>query len=329
MAEVAFSVSSAYQGKGIGKELTVDRLSVGRHTITLACIDSDQNRTERFINLNLYYFEKESYFPIPWNGNWLYKYQIPEFTVINDYGETEYWTLLDLEVLMKTINTRNCTMRYTIKTGDRTKICQYYVVDYFESDLENIYVTKTTEQLKIWNVMIDTNPISQMDIEMNYTPRYTLIRNHIDPLSESSFETIVTADVTWFFDQVYLGSRNFTETVDIVTSVDIGDIETIETDIGTYEAAVLTISQGETVRKWWMAREIGIIQLEYNTFDFPLTATLYDTNILTFSENSQAKSISKSPYFGENHLQKVFKSPPDTPERMLEICRLLRGLCPR
>ncbi len=71
---------------GTGKELTVDRLSVGRHKITLACIDSDQNRTERFINLNLYYFEKESYFPIPWNGNWLYRYQIPEFTVINDYG---------------------------------------------------------------------------------------------------------------------------------------------------------------------------------------------------------------------------------------------------
>ena len=184
--------------------------------------------------------------------------------------------------------------------------------------------------LAVISIYFDNNdPISQMDIEMNYTPRYTLIRNHIDPLSESSFETIVTADVTWFFDQVYLGSRNFTETVDIVTSVDIGDIETIETDIGTYEAAALTISQGETVRKWWLAKGIGIIKLEYNTFDFPLTATLYDTNILTFSEDSQAKSISKSPHYGGNHLQKVFKSPPDTPERMLELCRFLRELCPR
>jgi len=50
----------------------------------------------------------------------------------------------------------------------------------------------------------------------------------------------------------------------------------------------------DTVRKWWLAKGIGIIQLEYNAFDFPLTATLYDTNIFTFYENSQAKKVHRN-----------------------------------
>ena len=129
--------------------------------------------------------------------------------------------------------------------------------------------------------------------------------------------------------EIYLGSKNFTETLDIVTSVDIGGSEIIETDIGTYDAAVLTITQGETVRKWWLAKGIGIIQLEYNTFDIPQIATLSNTNVLTFSEDNHANRISIPLNYGDNNLRKVFKSSPDTSERMLELCAFLRGLCPR
>jgi len=241
---------------GTGRELTVDRLSVGHHKITLAGTDSNQNRTERFIWLNLYYFEKESYFPIPQGGNWSYRYWMPEFSVINDNGETEYWTLSDLKVSMDDINTRNCTMQYTVTSeNNHTKIYQYYLVDCFETDLENIYVTKTTEQLKIWkDKEINQKPSDQLNIETVYTPRYMIIKNHMDPSSEISYETTVMADVTWYFENVSFGSKIYRETVDVETYVEIGDIETIETDIGTFDAATVTVIQGETYRKWWPER---------------------------------------------------------------------------
>ncbi len=317
---------------GTGRELTVDRLSVGHHKITLAGTDSNQNRTERFIWLNLYYFEKESYFPIPQGGNWSYRYWMPKFSVINDNGETEYWTLSDLQVLMDDINTRNCTMQYTVTSeSNHTIIYQYYLVDYFETDLENIYVTKTTEQLKIWkDIEINQKPSDQLNIETVYTPRYMIIKNHMDPSSESSYETTVMADVTWYFENVSFGSKIYSETVDVETYVKIGDIETIETDIGTFDAATVTVIQGETYRKWWLTKKLGLIQLEYNTLDFPLNATLYDTNILTYSENTLSKIPAHNSFSSTGlYFQKKLKTPQDSPERMLEICRFLRDLCPR
>jgi len=317
---------------GNGRELRVDRLSVGHHKITLAGIDSNQNRTERFIWLNLYYFEKESYFPIPQGGEWFYRHQIPEFSVINDNGDTEYWTLSDLKVSMDDINKRNCTMEYTVTSeNNRTKIYQYYMVDYFETDLENIYVSKTNEQLKIWKgIDITEKPSNQLNIETVYTPRYMIIKNHMNPSSEISYETTVMADVTWYFEEVTFGSKVYRETVDIETSVEIGDIETIETDIGTFDAATVTIIQGETCRKWWLTKKLGIIQLQYNTLDYPQAATLYDTNILTFSENTQSKKPSYPSLISTGrYLQKKLKTPQDSPERMLEICRFLIDLCPR
>jgi hypothetical protein len=118
--------------------------------------------------------------------------------------------------------------------------------------------------------------------------------------------------------------------MNIESYYEVGEIETVETEIGTFETVPLTIFTGDTVRTWWLAKGIGINQLEYDTFEFPLTATLYDTNVSSFSENNRAeKSISNSFYYGGSHLRNVLKSPSDTPERMFELCRLLRGLCPR
>ncbi len=317
---------------GKGRELTMDRLSVGHHKITLIGIDSNQNRTDRFNWLNLYYFEKESYFPIPHEGMWFYRYKIPEFSVINEKGETEQWILSNLEVSMDDINSRNCTMRYTITSeNNHTKIYEYYLVDYFETDINNIYVSKTTEQLKIWEDKdIPEKLLDQLNIETVYTPRYTLIKNHMDPLSESPYENNVTVDVIWYFENVKYGSKVYSETLDIKTYVEIGDIETIETDIGTFDAATITIIQGETFRKWWLVKMLGIIQLEYNTFDYPETARLYETNILTLSENIQSeKPAYNSLALTGHYIKKELSTPPDTPERAMEICTLLRSLCPR
>jgi len=332
LSDYAFTWYSDIDGElGKGKEITVESLSMGHHTITLVGSTSPYNKNECSIKLNISFFDDESYFPLPYSGYWNYHYNTTDFSVIDEIRGAEYWTLTDLQVSADDINTRNCLMEYTITKGDITKYCRYYVVDQYETDSENIYITRTTEQIHIFE---DENtqgePIEQLDIETVYSPHYLLIKQYMNPSTESSYGTSVSSDITWEYQDVNSTLLTFAETIDISTSYEIGEIETIATEIGTFEAVPLTIYSEDTVRKWWLARGTGIIQLEHDAFDFPLTATLYDTNIFTFSESGQAKkSTPKLSFYGENRLQKVFKSPPDTPERMLELCRLLRGLCPR
>ncbi len=234
-----------------------------------------------------------------------------------------------MQVSADDADTRNCVMEYTITRGDITKYCRYYVVDHYETDSENIYISKTTEQMLIFdNENKQNEPTETLDIETVYTTRYLLIKNYFDPATENSYETSVTSDVTWEYHHVNSFTQTVKETMDIRTSYTIGETEIVETEFGTYETGPLTIYTEDTERTWWLAKGIGIIRLEYDTFDFPLTATLYDTNIFSFSENSHA-SISKSSFYGNSSLPKVLKSPPETPERMLELSGLLRSLCPR
>ena len=68
------------------------------------------------------------------------------------------------------------------------------------------------------------------------------------------------------------------------TSYEIGETESIDTGIGTYEAVPFIIRSDGTERTWWLAKGIGIVQLSYDSFGFPLTATMTDTNVPSFSE---------------------------------------------
>ncbi len=327
----AFTWYSDIDGElGTGKELTVDRLSIGHHIITLAGTDIDQKVTERFIKLNLYYFEEGSYFPLPWGGYWNYRYHTPEFS-ITDRNVTENWILSDLKVSMEDINTRNCLLEYTIESENRTKHCLYYVVDYFETDVDNIYVAKTIENLKIWHGRnTDDKPSSEMNIETVYSPRYLFIKNHMDLLGQDSFESTVTADIFWNFEDVYYGSKTFRETMEVYTFVDIGDIESIETEQGTFDTTTLEVFQGETSRKWWLAKGIGMVQLDYNTIESHQIATLYDTNIYDYNEILQFKKPSAYSLGPQrHHIMKVLDYPLDTPEGNLELCKFLRSFCPR
>ena len=318
---------------GYGKELFVDRLSVGHHTITLNGIDSDLNVAERSIELNLYYFEKDSYFPIPWNAWWDYRYLTPEFTSTGLDGRTETWKLKDLEVSMDDVHTRNCLMKYTITRSGRNKVCEYYVVDHFETDMTNIYVEKTIEELKVWdNTSVINDPTDQIVIETVYSPRYVFLKNHLDPASESSYETTVTGDVTWWYTGEKYGSKEFRETINFTTRTDIEGYETVESDVGTFDAVKFTITQGDAVRRWWLTEGFGMVRLEFDTLGSPQIATLNDTNIHTLSENGAAEKYQPGTAFrhtGGEPLHKLFTTEDHTPERYLEMVELLREFCPR
>ena len=156
----------------------------------------------------------------------------------------------------------------------------------------------------------------------------------MDLMAGGSFETTVTENVTWYYkyagDEPFSDDRSYYETIEVETAVGVGNSEIVETGIGTYEAVPLTIIQGDSVRKWWLAKGIGIVRIEYNTFESPTITALTDTNILTYAGINHSQKAAKNSFSpaGDNILMEI-NAPSNTPERMREVCRLLRGLCPR
>ena len=153
----------------------------------------------------------------------------------------------------------------------------------------------------------------------------------MDPSTESYFESTVTAQVTWYcYNNLSYDSKTFTETFEFETSVETGDRKIIETEIGAFEAVPLTMMNRGSVKKWWLTKGIGLIQLEYSMADYIHIAKLDDTNIFSFSEESRTKkaALNSLPSSG-HHIRKKFSAPRNTPERTREICRFLQELCPR
>jgi hypothetical protein len=314
---------------GTGRELVVDRLNIGQHIITLTGTDSDGKDDTSSIRLNLYFNDENTCFPLPYTGYWRYRYDTRDFTINDPLRGDEYWFVNVLDVSADDADTRNCLMEYAITRGDSTKYCRYEVVDHYETDAENIYISKTTEQLQIFeNENTSGEPTEQLDIKTVYSPRYLLMKQFMDPGAESSYETSGAVEVTWDYRHSNSLSQTLTETIDISTSYEIGQTETIETGIGNYEAVPLTITSDGTERTLWLAKGIGIVRMAYDSFDFPLTATLSDTNVPSFSGVGPSV-VMKSALRGNNNNWIAFDSLPETPERMMELSKILRGLCPR
>ncbi|MFC1541960.1 hypothetical protein ACFL50_05880 [Candidatus Latescibacterota bacterium] len=331
LPDSTFTWYSSIDGElGTGREIFIDRMNMGNHIITLVCTDSHHRQTESSITLNLSFSDEETFFPLPYTGYWHYRYDTTDFSVIDNTGRTEQWSLNDLKVSADDADTRNCLMEYSITKGDTTKYCRYYVVDYYETDSENIYIAKTTEQMLIFDdENMQNEPTERLDIETIYTPHYLLIKQYLNPATENSYETSVTADISWEYRHANSYTQSLPETRDIRTTYTIGETEIIETEAGTYTTIPLVIQTADTERVWWLARGTGIVRLEYDLSDVPLTATLYDTNMESFTGNIHAKSISRASTYGRNNFRKVLKSQSGTPERMMELARILRGLCPR
>ncbi|MFC1550946.1 hypothetical protein ACFL6P_00135 [Candidatus Latescibacterota bacterium] len=314
---------------GTGKELYIDRLSVGNHLITLVGTDSHHMQTEKTIHLKLSFFDDDSYFPLPYTGYWYYRYEPSDFTVADDIRGVEHWSLDELRVSAKDVDTRNSSLNYTITRGDTTKYYQYEIIDHYVTDSENIYITKTSEQLRIFDdEAMNTVPTEQLDIETKYTPQHLLVKQYIDVNAQSSYEIFGAAEVTWEYRNVNSYTQTHLETIDINTSYELGTTESVNTSLGSYDAIPLTILSEGTERIWWLVKGIGIVRLAYDSFGFPLTAELYETNMSSLSGQSAAGRILKTSY-GRNSLRKILNAPPETPERMLELSRILRGLCPR
>ena len=310
---------------GTGKNITVDQLSIGQHVITCTGTDSDQNSTTASCTANLSFFNDDSYFPLPINAYWKYRYNNAGFSIIDSQEAEEDWVLLDYQVSIDEVNTRNCTMTYSVTKNNTTSYFRYYVEDYLETDDDNIYVTKTIQKLTIFkgDTMFDT-PLEHMEIETVYSPRYLLIMNNLDIAALHSYRTSVLAETTYNYTNTGFGTKEYNEKTMVTTQYEIVYKPSIETDIGTFDAIQLTISQNDTRRVWLLAQGIGILRLEYDIVGETASASLYDTNISDFS--GTGKMISPSSKSSGYRPAFTLSCPESSPERMLEISKLLRNL---
>jgi hypothetical protein len=314
---------------GTGKELSLDHLTVGNHTITLVGTDSHLMQGECSIQLVRSDLSVESYFPLPYTGYWNYNYETVDFFVTDDIRGDEQWSLDELIVSADDVDARTCIMEYTVTRGDTTKYCRYEVTDHYETGSGNIYITQTTEHLHIFdNESKSGEPTERLDIETVYSPLYLLMKQFMDPGAESSYETYGTVEITLNYCHANSITQTLNETMNISTYYETGEPVAIKTGVGTYDAVPFTIRSEGTERTWWLAEGIGVIRLAYDSFDLPLTATLNDTNVPSFSGVGPTVVAWKSSVSGNSRLT-VFDSLPDSPERMMELTKFLRGLSPR
>lgn len=325
-------ISSIDGELGHGTSLTVERLSVGKHIITLKAVDSEGNISEKTTELYLFYYDPLSYFPIPVKGQWEYQYDKPVVKIINDSGDEEVWTLQNLKVEMESVDCRKSSMNYRVKTSSTEKTCEYWVKDYYETDLDNIFISKTEESFKFW---IKNNPAydipdQNLHVISEYSPRYTAIKKHLDPLSAGNYSSNVTASVTFYYDDIKFGSQTYHETINFDTSVRVEGVETITNEFGTFDAVKCIINQGQSSRTWWLAKSFGMVQLEFSSLGFPLKCILSKTNMqdyLTNTTNGSGASKRSIQTFRPINIHVDSKS--ETLERSKEMCKILRSISPR
>jgi hypothetical protein len=275
---------------GTGAELVVDRLSIGHHTITVVATDKDLNQTSRTRNISIFFYSKDSFYPIPNDAYWRYSTSPTQFTGTLEDGTLAAYSLTGISVEMEDVNVRTSTMTYEAKAATGTQCVAYTVSDYYDTDDDAFFVTNTMETIRVWfNRPTSDKPTSILTMETIYDTKYPLFKNHFDLSQDNDFSYISTAAVTWVFDGITYSSKPYTETVDIESQSFFEGMETIDTYAGPLETARIRIVQGETERTWWLAKGYGIVQFTFNTFDVPITSKLTESNITTFFNDIKTK----------------------------------------
>ncbi|MFC1529057.1 carboxypeptidase-like regulatory domain-containing protein, partial [Candidatus Latescibacterota bacterium] len=119
---------------GRGKELQVELLATGNHTITLEGIDTAQKKNTVTINVSAGDYYSSSYFPNPGGAVWQYQHEEEIFNTESKEGVSEAWELSKINVTVGG-NTRTSTMEYKVRSSKYIKEYKYIVSD--ELEIEN------------------------------------------------------------------------------------------------------------------------------------------------------------------------------------------------
>jgi len=315
---------------GTGGKIIVAELSRGNHIITLEGTDIDNKTGVTQITVITVDYDPNSYFPILENSEWVYRHQTPNFYVISG-NVSEYWQIKDMSILIDDENRRISTVYYDISIGVVVKHFKYILVDYFETVDGNLYITKTKEVIREWKDDEESNPYSITDIETTYTPRYLALKNLTDPSSEPHYESTVRAETVWNHKYYNTSSPVFRESINLTTTVDVGDMKYIQTDVGYFNAVKISFSIVGSEKHWWLTRGLGLVQLEYNLSDSEQSAVLAGSDILKFyrepSASKPASTISPGK-FNTSPPVVPFTLSRETVEGMMELRNYLKSMLP-
>jgi hypothetical protein len=309
---------------GTGRELVLDTITPGSHTITFEGNDIHGVKSSQSIVINTFEYDSTSFFPHPTGSVWNYAHEPDIFEVINSQGLIESWSLEDIEVEIEENNIRRSTMRYSVNVqGKPSKAYDYTVTDEISDIGNSITVSKTTEELKV----LEGLRSNSLYLESEYTPPYRLIENILDPQSTVGGDQDIHVVVSWYNKSQSPPLLEFTESHRVDFSVSIGPLETIYAGMGAFSGVPITIYQGDSRRTWWLAEGVGIVKLSYDTFGVNSEATLDWTNM------ASSKLVGKTAMAAATGIQSarpmMLDLPAESgPDRTRAVLRLLRAVSP-
>ncbi|MHB9029272.1 MAG: hypothetical protein ACYC9O_10925 [Candidatus Latescibacterota bacterium] len=302
-------------------------LDTGRHAITLEGIDSDGKKGSTTVSIMVNEYYLDTYFPIPYDEVWNYRFLVPEFYLTTESGATEYWAVRDLTARIESGPSRRVTMLYDIARGDKTVRCRYILIDYLEIQGGTIYVTKTEEKIEEWET---SRPYLTMDISTVYVPRHLMLKNITDISAERTYSTKSDVTVTSQYEYYGQNPRPFQEWKSISTDIVVGDEQEVQTDKGSRRAFEVTVREkGGFTRIWHLAKGMGIVRFTDNVFNPQSVAVLKDASILRFLDQGggTAKPAALGPVRKAPTLD--FRINRKTGENMRKLAGYLGSVCPR
>jgi hypothetical protein len=315
---------------GTGNTLTTDRLSIGKHMITLTTTDSDKKTDRKNITVVVIDYNPDSYFPISEKTTWEYRYLNPTFSFINSNNVTELWTIKNLSVLIDNMKRRISTVYYDITIASVTNHLKYTIIDNLEEVDNDIYVVSTSEKMIEWKEGIENenNPHLTLDITTEYSPDYLIIKDITNPIKVLPLEFIVKTTTEWSSKYYNIVQEYHDTEKDLVTKIEAGNSRYIQTDKGVFKATELVITTPDSKRTWWLTKSVGIIASESTTHGVDNTAILVDSDLTDYYRDDTSTQTRPVVATGKPYPVKILHINRESGEGLMELRNFLRSMAP-
>jgi hypothetical protein len=270
---------------GRGKTVIAPTLSSGFQTVTLTGTDSDGRKGTATVSFTVFDYQLSSYFPIPAGETWTYRFLVPEFYITNPDNVPEYWTVKSLTVKITPDLRRVVDIFWDVAIDKVSTHNHYTLSDSLQIENGNIYISQTTEKLNQWSTS-EINSFYIQDVGTTYVPRCVFLKNVTDITKEPSYQSTVRSDTVWRTNYYGVISPVYHESVEVTTSVQVGDQSIIQTDRGIFNGTLITVDQGGAVKKWYLAKGIGPIRTDDNSLSLASVSILNDASLLRFLGSS-------------------------------------------
>ncbi len=312
---------------GAGSTLTAPYLSNGYHVVTLRGTDSDGKTSETSVAFMVFDYQLDSYFPVPIGETWTYRYLVPEFYLTNSDNVSEYWVLRGLNVRIDKQQRRVVDINWDTTAQMLTTHFRLTLADSLILDDGNLLIGQTIEQSREW-AGPEEKPYFIMHIATSYNPWYTFLKNLTDVAKELTYDTSVRIETTYTYFYYNNQSAIFHESSMLNTSFRIGDEEIIQTDKGLIKGRGISIRQGESEKKWFVAKGLGLIRIEDKALNISTVAVLTNASLFRFQTYQGKETIAPAPEFGSGIPRYDLRIDRKRPEDIMKLHHFLAGFAP-